>query len=131
MVGAAFRHQAEHLALARRDALERVGPALGLEQARHALGTQHAVVGEEYAHGVCARIRFPSAGGLTTSRRPSTIVRRSARPRSPLPASGWAPPMPSSRTSITACPFWRCTDTLAWCAPAYLATFVSDSATTK
>ena len=42
-----------------------------------------------------------------------------------------APPTPSSRTSTTARPFSRRTSTRAWVAPAYLATLVSASATTK
>ena len=52
-------------------------------------------------------------------------------PRRPLPAPGSAPPMPSSRTSITTLPLaWR-TDTSADVASAYFDTFVSASEITK
>src|SRR5262249_42680629 len=93
-----------------------------LEQPRDAFAQQHAVVGQPYTHGICARTVVPMPGGLTTSRRPSTIVSRSASPRSPVPDAGSAPPTPSSRTSTTAWPFWRSTDTVACSAWAYFAT---------
>ena len=50
--------------------------------------------------GIRATTRVPSPRGLMTSRLPPTICIRSAKPRSPVPLAGSAPPMPSSRTSM-------------------------------
>ena len=49
--------------------------------------------------GIVASRRVPAPGGLSIARTPSTTARRSCSPRSPLPASGRAPPTPSSATT--------------------------------
>src|SRR6266545_2127414 len=82
------------------------------------------------ASGISAQTHVPSAGGLTTPRRPSSASTRSARPRRPEPSETSAPPTPSSTTSTRATPSWRHTLTSTAEASAYLAMFVSDSATT-
>ena len=51
--------------------------------------------------GISARTTVPLEGRDRTSSRPPSAATRSARPVSPLPAAGSAPPTPSSRTSIT------------------------------
>ena len=74
----------------------------------------------------------PSPRGEVDLERPverAHAVLRARAARCPPPAS--APPTPSSRTSTTAQPFSRRTSTCAYVAPAYLATLVSASATTK
>src|SRR5215212_6716737 len=81
------------------------------EQAHGALAQEDGVFGDHDAHGISARMVVPLPGGLCTSRRPSSALRRSARPRSPLPPPGWAPPRPSSRTSTTSRPSSRMTST--------------------
>ena len=55
----------------------------------------------DYSHGISPGRLCPRPGGLTTSRRPSRIVSRSARPAQPGARVGSAPPTPSSRTSTT------------------------------
>src|SRR3954451_4447758 len=102
-----------------------------LQQAYDALTQQDAVLGYDDSHGILARTVVPSPGGLTTSRRPSRPASLSARPLSPLPASNDAPPHPSSWTSTSAMPFCLATRTVACDAPACLAMFARDSATTK
>ena len=76
--------------------------------------------------------RVPAAGRAVDLERPSSAPTRSSSPRSPLPPSRSAPPAPSSLTSTTsvARPARR-TSTRRVLAPAYLATLVSASATTK
>ena len=58
-------------------------------------------------------IRVPRPGGLSIVSCPSRAPTRSARPRSPLPRSGVAPPWPSSRISMCASLFSRPTVTHA------------------
>src|SRR3954447_21393512 len=94
------------------------------EQPRDALPQQNRVVCDSYAHGISARTVVPLAGGLQTRSFPSTASTRSARPRSPEPLAGSAPPTPSSATCTTRCPLTRLTSTLAHEALAYFAMFV-------
>src|SRR3954464_2439203 len=101
------------------------------EQARDALAEQHAVLGERYPHGISACRRVPSPAGLVTRRCPPSASTRSLRPRSPEPPAAFAPPTPSSTTSITTTPFARTTSTLALDACAYFATLVRLSETRK
>ena len=89
------------------------------------------VLGDDDSHGILARTVVPSPGGLSTSRRPSSAASRSARPAQPAARVGVAPPTPSSWTSTSAhAVLTRDADGRVR-APACLATFVSDSATTK
>ena len=81
--------------------------------------------------GMTARRCVPSPGSLSITSVPSTAATRSVRPLSPEPVVARAPPTPSSRTSTTSSPSSWATRTLAWLARAYLATFVSASATVK
>ena len=72
------------------------------EDAGDAFPEEDGIFGEDYAHGISARILVPSPGRLTIPRRPSRASTRSARPRRPEPRFGSAPPTPSSSTSTTA-----------------------------
>ncbi len=57
--------------------------------AREALAQQHAVIGQDYAHGILARIVVPDAGrGVDLAAGRRAAARRSARPRRPEPAVG-------------------------------------------
>src|SRR5581483_526007 len=103
------------------------------EQARDPLAQEDGVLGDHDARhesGISATTRVPPPGGLSTSRRPSRTATRSARPRSPEPPPGSAPPTPSSATSTTTRPSGAATRTLAPVAPACLTTFASASETT-
>ena len=73
----------------------------------------------------------PPPGGLSTSSVPSSAPTRSPSPRSPLPPAASAPPTPSSRTSTTARRPRAGRRPARASRRAYLATFVSASATTK
>src|SRR4051794_31732517 len=99
------------------------------QQPRHTLPQQHRIIREHYPHGITADTQVP-APLLCTASVPSRASTRSASPRRPVPPSGSAPPTPSSETSIVALPSERMIRTVACLALAYLATFVSASATT-
>ena len=85
------RHQ--HLQQARRGRRRRGPPAR----------PRRARVPTPARSGIRARTSVPSPGGLRTSSVPSSAPTRSPRPRRPEPLDASAPPIPSSRTSITAC----------------------------
>src|SRR5262249_54856641 len=85
----------------------------------------YAVPGSTSAH-----TRVPSPGGLSMPKRPPRAAIRAAGPRRPEPLNMAAPPTPSSATSMRTTPFARVARIVAGDAPEYLATLVSDSATT-
>src|SRR4051794_40246760 len=101
------------------------------EQADQAGAEQHLVFADYDAHGSCARTIVPRPGGLSTDRFPSRAPTRSPSPRSPLPCAGWAPPMPSSRTSTRTLSLDRETATCARVARECLMTLAIASATMK
>ena len=103
-------------------------PAAGALSAEPARGAAANALAP--AAGISARSRVPAPGGLSTSRWPSSASTRSASPGVRCRGCASAPPMPSSLTSTITLPFARSTRTLAFDACAYLATFVSASATT-
>jgi hypothetical protein len=77
--------------------------------------------------GISTWIWVPRSGGLSISRRPLRASTRAARPRSPEPPAGSAPPTPSSATVTSARPLARRTLTVTCEACAYFATFASAS----
>src|SRR5919204_2266678 len=97
------------------------------EDPGHPLAQEDRVLGEDYPHGIWARMRVPAPGWLSTSRTPSRASTRSTSPRNPEPRVGSAPPTPSSDTSTTARPFRRTTLISTAEASEYLATFASAS----
>src|SRR3954453_4074880 len=99
------------------------------QQPRHTLPQQHRIIRQHYSHGITDDTQVPEPL-LRTASIPSRASTRSASPRRPVPPSGSAPPTPSSETSIVALPSKRMIRTVACLALAYLATFVSASATT-
>ena len=96
-----------------------------------AVADQRGVVGYDDAHGISARIVVPAPGAVWTVNVPLRAPTRSARPCSPLPARGSAPPCPSSATSTTSRPSTGSIVTLAARAWACLVMFASASETTK
>ena len=68
-----------------------------LEQPRQPLAEDHRVVGDRYAHGICAIRRVPRPGGLDTVNWPPSASTRSARPRSPDPGRHGRPADPVVR----------------------------------
>ena len=103
-----------------------------LEQARDALAQQHAVVGEDDAHGTSALTVVPSPGRRVDLEAP--VERREAVGEA---AQAGAAPRIGAADAVVADldhgvePLSRATRTAAVEAPAYLATLVSASATTK
>ena len=81
------------------------------------------------ASGTVAVSVVPAPSGLSTSSVPPSACRRSARPSSPEPDAGTAPPRPSSRTVATASVACWATATSTRPASAYFCAFVSASAT--
>src|SRR4051812_36034141 len=101
-------------------------PGTGRERA----GRRTARRRQPTSHGMRARSVVPTPGGLQISSSPPIASTRSLRPRKPEPCAAFAPPMPSSRTVRRTWPGLCWTVTLTTVALAYLATFVSASATT-
>src|SRR5439155_675982 len=82
-------------------------------------------------NGSSARTVVPWPGRLVTSGLPPAATIRSARPRSPEPRPGSAPPTPSSRIATLRRPSARFTSQRTRDARAYLATLARASEETK
>src|SRR4029453_9642180 len=100
------------------------------QQLRDALAQQHTVLGDGYPHGISARTRVPLPTELQTRRWPLSASIRSASPRSPVPRSLSAPPIPSSTISTIKVSVVTPTSTVTVSACACLAAFVRLSETT-
>ena len=65
------------------------------------------VLGEDKAHGTSRVTSVGPPGGLDTLIVPSNAASRRITPRMPVPASGSAPPLPSSPTTTRSTPVGR------------------------
>ena len=101
------------------------------EEASQPLPQQDLVLGDNYLQGSSATRRVPLPGALLMSRRPPSAATLSTRPARPEPATGAAPPRPSSEISTVRLPLERAALINTLEAPACLTEFVSASLATK
>src|SRR5215217_890549 len=102
-----------------------------LEEARQTLPQQHLVLRNHYSHGSSTVRTVPRSGSLSIASAPPWAAARSARPRSPEPAHGEAPPIPSSLIEIASLPLSRSALNVTWRASACLTALVSPSLAMK
>src|SRR5690606_38345153 len=104
--------------------------ALVQEEGPETLAQEGGVLGDHHVHGSTAVTVVGPPAGLATSSEPPSAAARPARPASPRPSRGDAPPRPSSVTVARTAPSAEVTVIVVRVAPACLATFARASATT-
>ena len=98
-----------------------------LEEAREPRAQQHLILDDHDAHGSLAISVVPAPGWLSMRSVPPSAAARSPRPLRPEPATGAAPPTPSSATQRTRWPFSRPALSAIRVARACLTAFVTAS----